>query len=313
VILVAIYRYAPTPGSAPSGNNLQESLSVYSGREEGFSDRERAGLETLGSVAGFAVRATRQEDLLVADTATEVTLAVRDETVPFVRAAREANCRLSLDGAVPRGDGAVVCYLGADESGEESPSDDPVEKPGESDETAAERLDGVLTETTDVDDVRWIRRDQAPLVQATVTGDTPVTALVGWGATVRTAEYAPGSARFVAEVPPDGDVRRLVEAVDATVTETDLAAREETVRNTESVEAFRDGLDERLTERQRTVLRTAYLSEYFASPRGSTSAEVAETLDIAGSTMLHHLRRAERKLVDAFFESERERPSSDGP
>jgi len=271
-------------------------LSVYSGQEGGFSDQERAGLETLGNVAGFAVRAIRQEDLLVADTVTEVTLAVRDGTVPFVRAARETDAHLSLHGAVPRGDGTVVCYLGvAAPEGGSSDSE-------ATDETAIATLDQLLTDADGVADVRWIRRGQDPLGQVTVTADTPVTALVGWGATVRTAEYTAGSARFVAEVPPDGDVRRLVEAVDATVAETDLLAREETTRSPEPVAAFRDGLDERLTDRQRTVLRTAYLSDYFASPRGSTSAEVAETLDIAGSTMLHHLRRAERKLVDAFFE-----------
>ena len=49
------------------------------------------------------------------------------------------------------------------------------------------------------------------------------------------------------------------------------------------------------------MLRTAYLADYFESPRGSTSEEVADALDIAGPTLLHHLRRAERKLVDAYL------------
>jgi hypothetical protein len=62
-------------------------VSVYSGREDGFSDGERAGLEALARVAGFAIRALRQEDLLVADTLTEVTIDVHDESVPFLRAA----------------------------------------------------------------------------------------------------------------------------------------------------------------------------------------------------------------------------------
>jgi len=285
-------------------------VSVYSGREDGFGEQERVALETLGTVAGFAIRAIRQEDLLVADTVTEATVEVQDETVPFVRAAREADCRLSLDGAVPRGDGSVVCYLGGIESSE---SEGGREREGESESEGGREREGgggsfetTLTESEAVSDVRWIRRQQDPLVEVTVVGETPVTALAAWGATVRSAEYTPESARLVAETPPEGDVRRLVEAVDATVAETDLAARRERSQNPEPAEAFRDTLDDRLTDRQRTVLRTAYLSEYFASPRGSTSAEVAATLDIAGSTMLHHLRRAERKLVAAFFEMERE-------
>jgi predicted DNA binding protein len=69
------------------------------------------------------------------------------------------------------------------------------------------------------------------------------------------------------------------------------------------MEAFRNDLAEALTDKQRTVLRTAHLSDYFTSPRGSTSEEVAEALDIAGPTVLYHLRNAQRKLLSAFFEN----------
>jgi predicted DNA binding protein len=266
-------------------------VSVYAGREEGFDEHERAALETLGNVAGFAIRAIRQEDLLAADTVTEVTVEVDDETIPFVRATREADCDLSLEGAVPRDETAVVCYLGTDGT--------------------TEGVRGTLAAFEDVSDVRWIRSGDDPLLQATVEGDTPVATLVAWGATVETATYTADSARLVAEAPPDADVRRLVEAVDQTVADTTLLSKAERTRDAESVEAFRDDLDERLTDRQRTVLRTAHLSEYFTSPRESTSAEVAETLDIAGSTMLYHLRRAQRKLVDAYFEPEQGRSPAD--
>ncbi|AGB31662.1 bacterio-opsin activator-like protein [Natrinema pellirubrum DSM 15624] len=259
-------------------------VTVYTDREDGFSDQERVALETLGGVAGFAINAGQQEDLLVADTGTEVTVEVRGETVPFVGAAREADRALSLAGAIPRGDGAVVCYLTAD--------------------GPLEGVDESLTDCEAVANVRRIRDETEPLLQATVSGETPVTALAAWGATIEGGEYGAESARLVAEVPSDGDVRRLLEAVDAVVSETQLVAKRETTRAPEPTEGFRDTLDERLTDRQRTVLRTAHLSDYFTSPRGSSSAEVAETLDIAGSTMLYHLRRAEQKLVEAFFDAD---------
>jgi predicted DNA binding protein len=281
-------------------------VSVYSGREDGFSEGERAGLETLGRVAGFAIRALRQEDLLVADTLTEVTVDVRDESVSFVQAAREADCSFTLGGAVPRGDGAVVCYLDTEQA-----DDDAGEAAAHSDR-AASTLEDVLADDEAVTDVRRIEDEGSPQLQATLVGETPVTTLVAWGATVTSAEYTADSGRLVAEAPPDGDVRRLVEAVDATAAETDLVSKAETSRTSDSPEAFRSDLDERLTDRQRTVLRTAHLSGYFASPRGSTSEEVAETLDIAGSTLLYHLRRAEQELVSAYFETDRESPPTDG-
>jgi GAF domain-containing protein/DNA-binding CsgD family transcriptional regulator len=259
-------------------------VSVYSREEAGFSEQERAGLETLGRIAGFAVHAIRREDLLVSDTVTEVTVEVRDGDLPFVDAAREGNTALSLDGAVPRGDGSVVCYLG---------TDDPNEGVAEA-----------LSARDDIADVRWIRDGSDPLLQVTVDGETPVTVLGAWGATVSSAEYTSDSARLVAETSSDEDVRRMVEAVDDTVAETSLLAKEQLTRDHESVEAFRNALAERLTDKQRRVLRTAMLSEYFESPRGSSAEEVAESLDITGPTLLYHLRRAQRKLVAAFFETD---------
>lgn len=252
-------------------------VSVFSDREDGFGEQERAALETLGDVAGFAIRAIRQERLLVADTVTEVTIGIDDETVPFVRAARASDTVLSLEAAVPRGDGAVVCYVGVDD--------------------ATTAVDDALRAIDAVDEVRWIRPDREPLVQVTVDGRTPTTSLSGWGAKVTSAEYTAESARLTVTAPPDRDVRRMLEALDPVAEETTLIARTERPRDAEPAEAFRDALDERLTERQRTVLRAAYLADYFESPRGSTSEEVAESLGITGPTMLHHLRRAQRKLV----------------
>jgi predicted DNA binding protein len=280
---------------AAFGNGLQSCLavplsyqgtvygvvSVYSGEENGFSEQERVGLETLGSVAGFAIKAIRQEDLLVADTVTEVTVRVRDETVPFVRAARKIGESLSLEAAVPRGDGSVVCYLATDD-----PADD---------------LDDILGAIDGITDTRWIRSEGDALLQTTVEGEAPVAVLTRWGATVESAEYTGDSAQLVVETPSDEEVRRMMETVDDTVEKTSLVSKEETTRSPDSVDAFRDTLEERLTERQTTVLRTAYLGDYFESPRGSTSKEVAETLDITGPTVLYHLRRAQQKLIEAFL------------
>lgn len=252
-------------------------VSVFSAKEEGFSEQERVGLEVLGSVAGFVIRAMRQEDLLVADTVTEVTVDIDDETVPFVRAARHAGIDLSLKAAVPRRDGTVVCYIAV---------------------TDAEAIvEQKLTNIAAITDLRWIRSKQDPLLQVTVEGQTPVTTLTDWGAKVDSAEYSPQSARLVTTAPPEGNVREMIETLDATVAETNLVAKARQTRDSDSVEAFRDAVDEQLTEQQRTVLQAAYLSDYFESPRGSTSAEVAESLGITGPTMLYHLRRAEQKLI----------------
>ena len=297
-------------------------ISVYASQAEGFSEQERAGLETLGRVAGFAIRAIRQEDLLVADTVTEVTLSVSGDSIPLDQAAGEIDTTFSLVGAVPRGDGPVVCYVTPDDSVEEAAVDDDVT--GVDDAAAGDDEpvagDGTLTQTTiaqtlhdyeQVADVSLIRTGDDPLVQVTVDGETPVTALTSWGASIRSATYRGGSTRIVADAPPAESVRQLIETVDETVAETDLLAKETTTPSAESVTAFKDELAERLTDRQQAVLRAAYLADYFESPRGSTAAEVADSLDIAGPTLLYHLRRAERKLVAAFLATDPTTPAGD--
>jgi predicted DNA binding protein len=196
----------------------------------------------------------------------------------------------------------VICYLDTERA------EDGTDATAESSDGTVAGLADALPEEGTVTDVRRIEDEGGPHVQATLVGETPVTTLVAWGATVTGAEYTAESVRLVAEAPPDGDVRRLVEAVDETVAETDLVSKAETTRTADSAEGFRNELEERLTDRQRAVLRTAYLSGYFASPRESTSEEVAKTLDIAGSTLLYHLRRAERELVGAYLEPDRETP-----
>jgi len=261
-------------------------LGVYAAREDGFSDQERASLETLGAIAGFAINAIRQEELLFADTVTRLTLDVNDPQLPLAAAAG-ADRPVALSGVVPRDDESVVCYVRAADGAE-----------------AAETL-------SDHDDVRDVRvvSDEDDRLEVELRGRTPVARLAGQGATVESAEYHPEGARIVAEVPSDVELRRLVGSVDDVAVDTEVVAKTETRRDPESVEAFRSNLKESLTDKQLRVLRTAYLSDYFASPRGSSSEEVAEALDVTGPTILYHLRRSQRKLLDAFFETDPETPT----
>jgi predicted DNA binding protein len=260
-------------------------VGIYAAREEGFSAQERTTLNTLGAVAGFAVNAIRQSDLLFADTVTEVRLEVRDDDLPLVEASTALDRSLSLAGAVARDDDVVVCYLRI--------------------EGGTDRLVSVVRDHPAVADVRPVDDDDgASLVEVSLAGATPIATLVEWGATVTDATYDGETAELVAELPPESDVRAAVEAVDERFDDATLRARNEHPREPERMEAFQRRLEESLTEKQRRVLRVAHLSDYFESPRGSTSEEVAEALDISGPTVLYHLRNAQRELLDAFFDGE---------
>lgn len=57
-----------------------------------------------------------------------------------------------------------------------------------------------------------------------------------------------------------------------------------------------------LSERQRAVLEVAHARGYYAIPRETTTAAIADELGLARRTAEDHLRRAEGKLVDAVIE-----------
>lgn len=52
-----------------------------------------------------------------------------------------------------------------------------------------------------------------------------------------------------------------------------------------------------LTSAQREVLRTAVAAGYYEFPRETSPTELAEELDLAKSTLLEHLRKAEAKVI----------------
>jgi hypothetical protein len=57
-----------------------------------------------------------------------------------------------------------------------------------------------------------------------------------------------------------------------------------------------------LTEKQREVLIAAYKLGYYAIPRRISSAEIAQKLGLADSTLVEHLRKAEQHLMTQILE-----------
>lgn len=261
------------------GSNVHGVVGVYAGGSAAFSERERASFETLGEVAGFAVTAARNRSLLQSDTVTAVTFAVEGGALASL--SRAVDATLELDGVVAQGEDDVFCYAAVDGADPRAVADASV--------------DGV-------DGVRVVRDgEDGGVVELELGAASPVRAVATLGATVDHAQFSAGSGRVVAVLPRDGDERRIVHAV-AREFDADVAAKRDRERDAGGEDAFRSALADRLTDRQETVLRTAYHAAYFESPRGSTAEEVADTLDITGSTLLYHLRAAQRKLLDAYFE-----------
>ncbi|QKY21794.1 helix-turn-helix domain-containing protein (plasmid) [Halolamina sp. CBA1230] len=265
------------------GSSVYGVVGVYAGSEDAFTDHERSSFEALGELAGLAINATRNRRLLLSDTITEVTFELGTIS-PLAAVSERCGAALTLDGTVPEGDDGLHCFLtvtGAD----------------------PDAVVDAATATPNVEAGRVVRRAEGEhgRIDLTLGGASPLVEAVSQGATIRTATFEGGTGEVVVELSPDADVRRLAVALGDGEPAT-VRSRRDRTRSPTTAREFRDELGERLTERQATVLRTAYLADYFESPRGSTAEEVAASLGITGSTLLHHLRASQRKLLDAFYD-----------
>ncbi|MCD2200430.1 helix-turn-helix domain-containing protein [Halobacterium sp. KA-4] len=256
-------------------------VGVYASHATAFSERERTTFEALGEIAGFAVTATRNRNLLHADSVTEVTFEVDDSVLAALSAATKTT--ITVNGIVPHEE-AIHGYLSIAGAAPDTVA------------AATRELDGL-------NNPRVVRAaDSGGTIEVTITESTLLLIAASFGATVQQAVFEDGTGRVVVDLPQDGELRRFARVASREV-DADVAAKRQR-DTTPGVRArdVREELTERLTDRQETVLRTAYLADYFESPRGSTAEEVAASLDITGSTLLHHLRASQRKLLDAVFD-----------
>jgi hypothetical protein len=147
-------------------------------------------------------------------------------------------------------------------------------------------------------------------VEIVLTAGDVSTALVERGATIHELTAGGGTQRVVSAVPAGTDVRNFVAGLTDAVPGTELRTKREREQAAESATAFRSSLQESLTEKQSAVLQAAYHAGYFEWPRGSTAEELADSIGITSPTLHNHLRRAQQKLLQSFYEDADQRPGA---
>lgn len=85
-------------------------------------------------------------------------------------------------------------------------------------------------------------------------------------------------------------------AIRGTVSEYESAGATPDLRRLGTFDARDDPLD-RLTNRQREVVETAYDEGYYEVPREASTTDLASELGVDSSTVAEHLQRAERNLL----------------
>ncbi|MFB6270597.1 MAG: bacterio-opsin activator domain-containing protein [Halobacterium sp.] len=253
---------------------------------DALADRERRLLADAGRRAGRAVTIAQQRRLMLADTVLEVAFETTGGASLFAAAAAEHGCEFELDGLVPGEADSLIYFV---------------------------RLSGappeaVLSWAADHDGVADGRLVQdygdGALLELVVTGADVAKAVTEYGASVREMAATPAGQRVVGDVSTNADVRALLDRLAADFPAVELVSKRERSQNAETPAGFRASLHESLTDKQAAVLRAAFHAGYFEWPRGTTAEELADAIGITSPTLHNHLRRAQQKLLSAFFEDE---------
>lgn len=224
----------------------------------------------------------------------ELEFEVPDRDLFFVDASATTGAEISLAELFPRADGRLLEYFTVEGV-----------PPG--------RVDAAARDAAAVDETRLVRSvDGGSLFEFVVSGPCIGGTLADVGAVIRELSASDGVGRVVADVPPHVDVRDVVETVAERHHATLKAQRGRDRPGPEfTPQAFRETLQDHLTDRQLETLRTALSEGYYRWPRETTAEECAARLNISQPTFTQHLRVAEQKIFESLFEEteRRERPA----
>jgi hypothetical protein len=248
-----------------------------------LSSADRTLLADAARRVGRTVTAIARKQLLLADTGVELSFRTTDDEVFLAAASADLDCRFELEGVVPVED-SLLYFVTA------------------SGAAVGEVLERVGAAES-VDDARLIRDyGDGALLEFAVSGESVSSTLVERGGTVRELTAADGAADVSGVFSRRVDVRRVVEAVEESFPDTELRSKRDVEEPVQNAATVRQTVHDRITERQRTVLRAAYLAGYFEWPRGSTAEELASSMDVSAPTLHNHLRKAQQKVFDAVFD-----------
>lgn len=257
-------------------------MIVGAASTQSFNDRELGALELLGTAVGFSINAIKTRRLAHADTVVDLEFTLTAN--PIVDVAKATGASLELQGVVPAPGGNLVSYFQVHGCDPETVVDE-LESKGVPDSQ-------VLESTTD-----------GGLVELPVPEWSPIRPLWEHAAEIRGVTVEDDVAHLHVRVPHE-HASETVEDVLERFPSLELRSKREQTVDPGSFRERKHALLDQLTDRQQSVLETAFHAGYFEWPRVSNAEEVAETLDIASSTLHQHLRKAQQQLFAELFEDD---------
>jgi len=262
-------------------------LAVYAEGSEVLDHRETEVFGALGQMIASGINAVETKRVLTADRVTELGFEITDDSFPLIELATATQGSISYSGSTVSDGSTLRMFV--------TVTDPP------------EDFDALLDRCESITD-GFVIAEQDGTVAASIEleGAAAFQELAEYGATVRdlSVSGSSGTAQLHIDLPVEGDVRSVLSVLEAAYDGVNLVRQRERERDPRPTAEFVATVADRLTDRQYTALETAYLSNYFDFPRPVSGEELAESMDISRQTYHQHLRAAQRKLLEEFFETE---------
>jgi len=260
-------------------------LTVYAERSGVLDRRECKVFEAIGQMIASGINAVETKRVLTADRVTELGFEITDESFPLIELAKVSNGSVNYNGSTVNDGGSLRMFVTMSDG--EMEFDAILEQCGSiSDGFVIARQDGTMAASVELDDENLFQE------------------LAEYGATLRDLSVSgeSGTAQLHVDLPVEGDIRSVVSVLESKYDGVNLVRQRERERDPRPTAEFTATVSDRLTDRQYTALETAYLSNYFEFPRPVSGEELAESMNISRQTYHQHLRAAQRKLLEEFFE-----------
>ncbi|UWG47137.1 Signal transduction regulator [Halanaeroarchaeum sp. HSR-CO] len=277
------------------GETEYGALCIATENRSAFESIEEGVFAELGETIGYAINAIESKETLMTDSVTAVEFETRDADCFSIGMSAALGCSLDLKWLSPNNDDTLVEYF-------TTTGADPAE---------------VVDYATDHEAVTAVQMiadsDEEALFRFEVDDSCVARTLGDFGADLSTIHVSNGRAVVTAHLSSGGDVRAMLEALQAEHGDVELLARREDERPKRTIQEIRATLDDELTDRQREALQTAFIGGFFEWPRDRSGEEIASVMGITQSTFLQHLRVAERKVLAATLQVDSATTSLTGP
>ncbi len=263
-------------------------LCVYAERAEVLDRRESEVFEAVGQMVASGLNAVETKQVLTADRVTELGFEITDDRFPLIELANRSGGSISYNGSTIEDGSSFRLFVTLSDI----ETDEPFGK-------LLSACDGIHNGYV------IAKRDHTVAASIALADGHPFGELAEYGGTVQdlSVSDSSGTAQLHIDLPIEGDSRSVLSALEATYDGVSLIRQREREREPQPTTAFTTAVADRLTDRQYTALETAFLSDYFEFPRPVSGEELAESMDISRQTYHQHLRAAQRKLLEEFFDS----------